>query len=110
MQNEFGMTLGNVLAVYAVLMLFGVQFNALVGVLGRRGYTEGFLSVFVAGGVLITLSGVALLNWQAALLSLGAFAASGLPMMIGSMVRYIRKREAEQRAMKNEMKNEIHTF
>ena len=82
-----------ILAIYLALVLFGIGFNLLIEAMERRGYLEGFVSLAVAVGVLVTLGGVAVIWWPAAVLALGAFAASGLPMVAGSIWRYIQKRE-----------------
>lgn len=70
---------------------FGVGYNALIHALGER--KEGYTSLLVVAGVLITLGGVALIHWQAAALALLAFAASGLPMVVGDIGRHIWRRE-----------------
>lgn len=84
------------LAVFCLLALIGLGYNALIAWAGRRGFLEGYLSLAVALGVLITLAGVAVVSWQAALLTLGAFVASGSPMVFGSVLRYIQLRHREQ--------------
>ena len=85
-----------VIAVYLVLMAFGFGYDRAVAWWEKQKYLEGFVSLAVALGVLITLGGVWVLSWQAALLALGAFVASGAPMIIGSIRRYvIARREAQ---------------
>ena len=69
------------------LLMFGLAYNALVHALGDR--KEGYTGLLVVAGVLVTLGAVAMISWQAALLSLGAFAASGTPMLVGDVVRHI---------------------
>jgi MFS family permease len=81
---------------------FGFAYNRLVDYWERRKYHEGFLSLIVAIGVGATLAGVAIIDWRAALLTLGAFVCSGTPMILGSIGRYVRRREAEQRALRGE--------
>jgi len=103
MNIEIGTNLGTILAVFLALVLFGTGYNALVAWLERKGYTEGYLSLITAFGVFVTLAGVATLSVQAALLALGAFAASGTPMIIGSIVRYLRKREEMKRSIIEEI-------
>lgn len=93
---------GLILAVYLGLILFGVGYNALVSWLDREGYVEGYLAFIVAIGVAVSLAGVALLSWQAALLALGAFTASGIPMIIGSVSRYVKRRRAAQQTLSRE--------
>lgn len=84
MNCEIRLDYGTIAAVFFGLLLFGVGYNAFVAWLERRGYTEGYLSLIVSFGVAMTLVGVAILNIQAALITLGAFIASGTPMIIGS--------------------------
>ena len=101
---EFGSDSGTILAVFLGLVLFGVVYNAFVEWLEGRGYTEGYLALIVAVGVFVTIVGIAVINFQAAIIALVAFAGSGLPMIIGSIVRYLRNREAEKKAMIREIK------
>jgi len=103
MAIEMRLDFGIILAVFLALALFGIGYNALVSWMIRRGYTEGYLSLVVAFGVLVTLCGAAILSIQAALIALGAFAASGTPMIIGSIVRYIKAREYIKRAIIEEI-------
>ncbi len=86
-----------ILAVYLALLLLGIGYNLAIGWAERRKYLEGFVSLAVVLGVLATLGGVAVISWQAALICLGAFTASGLPMVGGSVWRYIRARGEAQR-------------
>lgn len=78
-------------AVLFGLVMFGVAYNALIHVLGNR--KAGYVSLLVTGGVLITLAGATLICWQAALIVLGCFVASGLPMIVGEIYRAISERE-----------------
>lgn len=103
MSCEFRLDYGVISAVFLGLVLFGIGYNALVTWMERKGYTEGFLSLIVAFGVAMTLVGVSILSIQAALLSLGAFIATGTPMVIGSIVRYLRRREEMKQAIIEEI-------
>jgi cyanate permease len=84
-----------ILAVFGMLVLFGILYNLLVGWLERKGYHEGYVAFLVAFGVLITLCGVSLISWQASMLVLIGFIASGLPMILGSVYRHVRRREKD---------------
>jgi hypothetical protein len=84
---------GTVAGVFCALVLIGVGYNQAIAWAERRGYIEGFTSLAVALGTLLTLAGVAVICWQAALMALGCFAASGFPMILGSIGRYARARE-----------------
>ncbi len=99
---NIGNELGTILALYGVLFAFGTVYNQAVSYLTQHGYDEGYLAFIVAFGVAVTLGAVALVDWQFALLTLGAFIASGTPMIIGSVVRYVRSRNASQRQLTRE--------
>jgi ACR3 family arsenite efflux pump ArsB len=92
---------GVIVAVFLGLALFGIANNSLIAWAERRGYTEGLISLFVAAGCLVTIGGLAILSIQVALLTLGAFIASGIPMIIGSLTRYLIAREKAQKALKD---------
>lgn len=102
MISEIKLDYGIVLAVIFALVLFGIMYNALVAWLERKGYAEGFLSLIVAAGVLMTLIGISILSMDAALLALMGFVATGTPMIVGSIIRYITAREAAKQALRNE--------
>lgn len=82
--------------VYGALFVFGALYNALVSWMERRGYEEGYVALLVVVGVLATLAGVAALDVWAALLALGAFAASGFWMVVGSWWRHVQARRRAQ--------------
>ena len=84
-------------AIYLGLLLFGIGYNHLTAWLERNGYSEGYTAYLVVGGVGVTVAATSLLSMQWALVTAGAFAASGLPMVLGSMWRYMqRRREARE--------------
>lgn len=78
-------------AILGGLFFFGCCYNALMHAMGER--KDGYTALFVAGGVLVTLTGLALVDWRCALLTVTLFAASGLPMIVGDVYRSIRKRD-----------------
>jgi hypothetical protein len=86
-----------ILVVFLALFVFGIGYNWAVAEFERRKYLEGFVSLAVVLGVLVTLGGVAVIERRAAQLALGAFAASGAPMVAGSIWRYIKARWEEQK-------------
>ena len=86
------------------LFLFGVAYNAFVGWTQRRGYEEGYTAILVVIGVLVTLAGVAIIDWSAARITAFAFIASGSPMIAGSIWRHVRARERAIRAIIQEVK------
>jgi hypothetical protein len=91
--------------VMAVLILMSIGYDWLVDqAMGRK--MEMYVAYSVVGGCAYTLIGAgfamgwssALYGWQAALITLACFTASGLPMVIGSMRRYAeaQKKDNEQ--------------
>jgi hypothetical protein len=97
LSNNNRTVLGKALAVYGGLAVFGAAYNALTGWVERRGFDEGYTSDLVIGGVLVTVAGTApLVGIRRAAFVLGAFVASGLPMIIGARVRYRKAREMER--------------
>ena len=92
--------LGQGIAVFMALVVFGIFYDQAVAWANRHHYTESFLSLIVAFSVFITLLGTAIINLQAAVVTLVFFVASGLPMIIGSIIRYTRARAAHIEALK----------
>lgn len=83
----------------AMLLAAGAWYNWLVARLLAAHPDQPYTAFLVAGGVLATLVGSAVLvGVEAALLVLMCFAASGLPMVIGSMGRALDDRRRERRA------------
>ena len=80
-----------------VVIAFGFVYNLIVAWIEKQGYDEGYTAILVVFGVLVTLVGVAVLDVQAALTALAAFAASGFWMVVGSITRYARARRLGQR-------------
>lgn len=90
-------------AVFLGLTLFGIFYNSIVDWMSTHKYSEGFTSLLVAAGVLVTVAGCGfLIGWQAVGVVLLGFAFSGAPMVMGSVARYVRQRAESQRAMRNE--------
>lgn len=104
MEVIIGNDLGTISAVFLGLVLFGIGYNALIAWAEKQGYMEGFVSFTVVLGVMVTLGGMAILDYQGALLCLCCFAASGFPMIIGSISRYLISRKESQKAMIKETK------
>lgn len=91
---------GGCIAVLEALFIGGVAYNAFVAWLEREGRDRGFTALLVVIGVLITLVGYAcIIGIKHALLAFFCFAASGTPMIIGSVWRYSQhRRQAESTA------------
>jgi len=93
---DIGSIMGAHWALFGLMMAFGIGYNALIAWLEWRGWLEGFVSLAVAGGVGVTLLLVGFIEARAALLVLVSFGFTGIPMIIGSIVRYMERREKEQ--------------
>ena len=78
----------------AFLLLFGYWFDSQVKKWGSD--AEGFTWLLVVIGTLVTLAGLGLLDlfldWNAGLLGLAAFSASGFFMCLGAVRRYVEMR------------------
>lgn len=86
-----------IIAVCSALTTFGIGYNTLVGWLERKAPGHGYTAFLVVGGVLVTLAGATfIIGWQAVLLVGLCFVASGLPMIAGSIWRYIRRQMSER--------------
>jgi membrane protein DedA with SNARE-associated domain len=86
--------------VLLTLFVFGIVYNWVVGWLERKGYDRGYTALLVVLGVGVTvaLSGF-LIGMQATLLVTACFVASGLPMIVGSIVRYVDTRSGGERVV-----------
>lgn len=85
------------IAVLEALLIGGVAYNAFVAWLEREGRDRGFTALLVVIGVLITLVGYACISGiKYALLAFFCFAASGIPMIAGSVWRYSQHRKQDE--------------
>jgi hypothetical protein len=84
------------------LFTFGCFYAWLTDLAEKHGWTEGLLSLWVAGGSAVTIFGVWLVDPQAASLTLEYFVCSGLPMMFWSLGSYVRARERGQRSIRKD--------
>lgn len=86
------------------LFVFGVAYDALVAALESRGYHEGYVALLVVGGCAVTVAASAfMIGNEAALKVFGCFAASGAPMVFGSMRRHARKRRLDKERAKERL-------
>lgn len=86
------------LYVIAGLFLFGLVYNVFVAWLEKMGHDKGYTAFLVVGGTLVTLAGLAVItDIETAILAIGCFGASGLPMILGSVGRHVRERAAEEK-------------
>jgi hypothetical protein len=83
-------------ATYGGLLVFGVAYDRLVGRAEEKGIPDGFISDLIVFGATATIAALwPLIGLRKAALVLGAFAASGLPMIWGSKRRSIARRDRE---------------
>lgn len=88
-----GLNSGLIWAAIGGLLGFGVLYNQLVQWLHRKGYDEGYTSILVVVGVLVTDIGVGVvLGFEAAAVVFLLFCASGSPMILGDIARYVKAR------------------
>lgn len=93
-----------------LLLLFGILYNQFVTWLSDR--QEGYTSLLVVAGVLMTLIGYAVVGGIGqALIAALLFAASGTPMVAGEVVRAIIRRnqlrgELERKTWRSELDSE----
>lgn len=86
------------IVIIVTLLGFGAIYNQLVAWMDRRGYDRGMTSLQVVGGTLVTvLAFTPLFGWRVVSTILAGFAASGLPMIVGSLARYVAERDREER-------------
>ncbi|NOZ27989.1 MAG: hypothetical protein GXP39_08055 [Chloroflexi bacterium] len=93
-----------IIAVCVSLAAFGIAYNAMVEYLEREVPEHGYTSFLVVGGVMVTLIGAAfIVGLIPALLVSLCFIASGLPMIIGSVWRWLRQRRIDRSLSIREM-------
>jgi hypothetical protein len=93
-----GNTIPILFAIYLALLIFGIAYNWLTSQAEKTGFIKGYTSLFVVGGVAVTVAATAVISLAFALVTAGAFIASGTPMIVGSMIRHKREelRQLEQ--------------
>ena len=86
------------ITVLAALFIFGIVYNATVKWLEDKDYHDGYVAYLVVFGTAVTIIGYGLLaGADAALKAFYCFAASGLPMVVGSCWRHIKEAERIKR-------------
>lgn len=91
-----------IVAVYMACLAFATVYDQVINYLAKKGYLEGFMSLAVAFGCLVILGIVATINIDYVLLVFGGFVAGGLPMIVGSIIRYMIKRHDAQETIRHE--------
>jgi hypothetical protein len=100
-----GINAGMVAGIYGVLLAFGIGYNWLTAHAEKTGLIHGYTALFVVGGVVVTVGAMGLVSLPFALLTAGAFIASGTPMIIGSMIRHSQERRQQIEQLKAEARN-----
>lgn len=96
-QEGFGIASGMVWAMSLAAASFGVLYALLVARLQRAGLTEGYTSFLVVLGVLATLAAaIPLVGIVPVLIIIWLFVCSGVPMIIGDVLKYTRERKEQQ--------------
>lgn len=88
--------------IFALLVIFGFAYNWLTAHLERQGNERGYVSFLVVGGVAITVAlSSFVIGMTNALIVAAFFVASGLPMIIGSMMRYAKSRKRDEQTARD---------
>lgn len=83
---------GNGKGIFVALFGLSLLYDRLVIRRGdRQGWLEPFTALTVVVGVLYTLAGVWAVDRKAAVLVFWAFVASGTPMILGDLERYLER-------------------
>lgn len=89
---------------WVVVILFGISLLYDRGVIrrgDRAGWLEPYTAFTVVAGVLYTLAGVWAVDRKAAVLTFWAFVASGTPMILGDLERYLERVRNGERVLVN---------
>jgi hypothetical protein len=81
------------IAIVFLLIIFGYFYNRLFDFLKGKEHT----SLYVAGGVLVTIFAGALISWKSALLFMFLFALDGIFMIVGEFKRTEREHKSAPR-------------
>lgn len=93
-------------AVAAGLMVIGIGYNWMVTQINHRLWDHPLTGFLVVGGTLITLGGFAIVvGWGPALVALACFAASGLPMVAGSVHRWMGRAAEDTAGIEREIRD-----
>ena len=89
-------------ATYVIVLVtlfgFGIGYNRLVEKLERQGHDRGYMGFIVAFGCTMTLLGAGVIvGWEPVAWTTMCFAASGIPMIAGSIRRHVRARAKARR-------------
>ena len=84
-------------AILMGLSVFGIIYNSFVTWLERQGHDRGYTALLVVAGVVVTLAAAVLLvGWWTVMVIGLLFVASGMPMILGSIARYVSERRRDE--------------
>jgi predicted tellurium resistance membrane protein TerC len=99
----YGIDTARLVGVLVALHVFGWAYNALVAWMEREGRDRGYTAILVIIGNLVTVAAMAwITGLDMAVLMLAGFAASGLPMTLGSWWRHTQERKRQEQAMRDQ--------
>jgi len=88
---DTGSLLPVLVAMCLALLIFGFVYNWLTEKAEKTGFIKGYTSLFVVGGVAVTVAATAVVSYAFAIITAVAFIFSGTPMIVGSMIRHKRE-------------------
>lgn len=92
--DRFGAQLG-------IALVCGIVYNLVVAHLEKKGYDKGLTSLLVVVGCAFTIGLAGLqIGWTAMWIVVAFFGATGTPMIVGSLARFVRERAAEIQAVR----------
>ena len=92
-----GAYFGLISGIFIALFAFGVAFNMLTSYMSRKGLSEGYTWLLVVIGVLVTVLAAGLvIGWESSGILILFFVASGTPMALGDIYRYVKARQGFQ--------------
>ena len=84
--------------ILVALFAFGIGYDRLVTHLEHQGHDRGYMGFIVAFGCTVTLLGAGvIIGWEPVTWTTMCFAASGIPMIAGSIRRHVRARAKARR-------------
>jgi len=88
-----------VITLFFLLIIFGYFYNRLMDSLRGKEHT----SLYVVGGVIVTIGAAALISWKSALLLTVLFILDGIPMIAGEFKRTHRQEKQQASARRKRM-------
>lgn len=100
--------IGRLPVIMVALFAFGITYNIIADWVSRQASDHGYAAFLVMGGVIVTLAGFAILvGLEIAGAALACFAASGLPMIVGSVLRQLQRRSLASHALDDQAREAL---